>query len=41
MVGYMGNKGIERKKRIPKGEEINKGEVGNLKLYNLLKYASS
>ena len=32
MTGYMTNKGIVRKKRIPKGEEINKGEVGNLEI---------
>ena len=28
----MGNKGIERKKIIPKGEEINKNEGGNLEI---------
>ena len=37
MVGYMRNKGIERKKIIPKGEEINKNEAGNLEIILLVK----
>ena len=32
MVGYMRNKGIERKKIILKGEEINKNEAGSLEI---------
>jgi len=32
MVGYMENKGIKRKKIIPKGKEINKNEGGNLEI---------
>ena len=37
MSGYMGNKGIERKKIIPKGEKINKNEAGNLEIILLVK----